>query len=378
MTRRLRVTLAHPSAELYGSDLQLAETVGAFVAAGHDVTVVLPEEGPLVAVLDGRGARTVVTSFPVLRKAFLNPRGLVRLAAATLRAVPTLWRLTGTADVVWVNTITVPAWLAVARLRRRDTVCHVHEAEDEGHRLVRTGLALPLVLAHRIVCNSAAARASLVSVLPVLSRRTTVVHNGVEGPADEPAPPRPRTPGDPAVVALVGRLSPRKGTDVALEAVAALRGEGRDVRLALCGSTFEGYEWFERDLRARAEQPDLAGAVDFLGFVRPVWSVLEAADVVVVPSRVEPFGNTAVEALWARRPLVASRTQGLREIVEEGVTGLQAEPGDAASLAAAIARLLDDPALAHDLAETGRREARRRFSTESYGRAVTALLSPRP
>lgn len=378
MTRPLRVTLAHPSAELYGSDLQLAETVGAFVSAGHDVTVVLPESGPLVEVLDRRGARTVVTAFPVLRKAFLNPRGLVRLAAATLRAVPTLWRLTGMADVVWVNTITVPAWLAVARLRRRDTVCHVHEAEDEGHRLVRTGLALPLVLAHRIVCNSAAARASLVSVLPVLSGRTTVVHNGVEGPPVEPAPPRPRDPGDPAVVALVGRLSPRKGTDVALEAVASLRRDGRDVRLELCGSTFEGYEWFERDLRARAEQADLAGAVDFLGFVRPVWSVLERADVVLVPSRVEPFGNTAVEALWARRPLVASRTQGLREIVEDGVTGLQAEPGDAASLAAAIGRLLDDPGLARDLAETGRREARRRFSTESYAVAMTALLSPRP
>lgn len=374
----LRVTLAHPSAELYGSDLQLAETVGAFVEAGHDVTVALPEPGPLVAVLEERGARTVVAAFPVLRKAFLNPLGLVRLAVATARSLPRLWRAVGAADVVWVNTITVPAWLAVARVRRRDTVCHVHEAEDEGHRLVRTALALPLLLAHRIVCNSQAARRSLTSVLPALEDRATVVHNGVEGPPGEPTAPRHRRPGDPATLALVGRWSPRKGTDVALEAVARLRSQGRDVRIELCGSTFEGYEWFERDLRARAQAPDLAGAVSLLGFVRPVWSVLERADVVLVPSRVEPFGNTAVEALWARRPLVASRTQGLREIVEDGVTGLQAEPGDAASLAAAIARLLDDPTLAARLAENGRREARRRFSTESYAAAVTSSLSPRP
>lgn len=378
MSRSRRVTLAHPSAELYGSDLQVAETVGAFVSAGHEVTVVLPQDGPLVPVLAARGARTVVTDFPVLRKAFLNPIGLVRLALHSLRTLPALWRHVGDADVVWVNTITVPGWLAVARLRRRDTVCHVHEAEDEGHRLVRTGLALPLVLARRIVCNSAAARGSLVSVLPALGRRTTVVHNGVEAPQDGPTPLRPRSPGDPARLALVGRYSPRKGTDVALEAVALLRAEGRDVSLELCGSTFAGYEWFEQDLRTRSAQPDLAGSVDFLGFVRPVWSVLARADVVLVPSRVEPFGNTAVEALLAERPLVASRTQGLREIVEDGTTGLHVEPDDPMALAAAVARLLDDPDLARRLAETGGREARRRFSTVAYGQAVTELLSPRP
>ncbi|WP_313408294.1 glycosyltransferase family 4 protein [Aeromicrobium sp.] len=378
MSRPRRVTLAHPSSELYGSDLQLAETAGAFATAGHEVTVVLPQDGPLVEVLRARGARTVVTDFPVLRKAFLNPRGLVRLAAATLRTLPALWRHVGAADVVWVNTITVPGWLAVARLRGRDAVCHVHEAEDEGHRLVRTALALPLVLARRIVCNSAAARHSLTAVVPALGRRTTVVHNGVEGPTEGATALPVRIPGDPARIAMIGRFSPRKGTDVALEAVARLRAEGRDVSLGLCGSTFEGYEWFEQDLRKRSAQPDLAGSVEFLGFVRPVWSVLAGADVVLVPSRVEPFGNTAVEALLAERPLVASRTQGLREIVEDGVTGLHAEPGDADSLATAIARLLDDPALARRLAETGGREARRRFSTEAYGRAVTEVLSPRP
>lgn len=375
-SRPRSVVLAHPSAELYGSDLQLAETVGAFVGDGHRVTVVLPQDGPLVEVLQQRGARTVVVAFPVLRKAFLNPRGLVRLALDTVRALPAVWRHVGRADVVWINTITVPVWLAVARLRRRDLVCHVHEAEDEGHRLIRTGLALPLVLARRIVCNSAAARHSLITVLPALGRRTTVVHNGVAGPDDGPTPLRSRGPGDPARLVLVGRYSPRKGTDVALEAVALLRAEGRDVSLDLCGSTFEGYEWFERDLRDRSGGPDLAGAVDFLGFVRPVWSVLAGADVVLVPSRVEPFGNTAVEALLAERPLVASRTQGLREIVEDGVTGLHAEPGDPAALAGAIARLLDDPDLARRLAEAGGSDARHRFSTEAYGRAVTAVLSP--
>ena len=63
----------------------------------------------------------------------------------------------------------------------------------------------------------------------------------------------------------------------------------------------------------------------------------------LVPSRVEPLGNTAVEAIFAQRPLVASRVQGLTEIVEDGRTRLLVPPGDPAALADAIARFLEDP-----------------------------------
>ena len=63
----------------------------------------------------------------------------------------------------------------------------------------------------------------------------------------------------------------------------------------------------------------------------------------LVPSRVEPLGNTAVEAMLAQRPLVASRVQGLAEIVEDGRTRLLVPPGDPAALADATARFLEDP-----------------------------------
>lgn len=95
--------------------------------------------------------------------------------------------------------------------------------------------------------------------------------------------------------------------------------------MTVCGTVFEGYEWFEQDLHKRAQQSDVAGAISFAGYVSPTWPVLAASDVVIVPSRVEPFGNTAVEALLAQRPLVASDTQGLREIVTHEVTGLLVE-----------------------------------------------------
>nr|WP_246215024.1 glycosyltransferase family 4 protein [Modestobacter muralis] len=274
--------------------------------------------------------------------------------------------------VVYVNTVTVPLWLVAARLAGRPALCHVHEAEDDAPRLVGVLLNAPLLLARTVVVNSNAAAATLLRAVPALRRRTEVVHNGVAGPP-EPLPPV-TAPTGPRRVVLVGRLAPRKGTDVALEAAGLLRAEGRDVVLQLCGTVFPGYEWFEEQLRERAARPDLAGAVEFAGYTSPTWPALAQADVVLVPSRAEPFGNTAVEAQLAGRPVVVSAVQGLREIVTDGETGLLVTPGDPADLARAVGSLLDDAGLARSLAAAGRESALRRFSRQRYQDAVTAVV----
>lgn len=379
---RPKIVVAHPSPDLYGSDRQLLVTVSALIEHGWDVVVALPVDGPLTALMQARGARVVVESFPVLRKALMTPRGILGLGLwltrDALRLRGALHR-TG-ADAVFVNTLTIPVWLAAARLAGLPTVCHVHEAEENQPRLVRRVLAAQTLLTGTVIANSAAARRALVDVLPRLAQRITVVHNGVPGPPRPAKPRRDRQAGAPAHIALVARLSPRKGIDVALEAIAQLREQGRDVTLAVCGTAYQGYEWYEQELRDRADRPDVAGAVTFAGYVDPTWPVLSAADVVVVPSRVEPFGNTAVEALLAQRPVVASGVQGLTEVIRDEVTGLLVAPDDASALAAAVASLLDDPQRARTLARDGLRDAHDRFGEERYrsriGTLVDALRAP--
>lgn len=373
---RPKIVVAHPSPDLYGSDRQLLVTVSALIEHGWEVVVALPVDGPLTALMQARGARVVVESFPVLRKALMTPRGLLGLGLWLSRDAVRLrgaLRRTG-ADAVFVNTLTIPVWLAAARLAKLPTVCHVHEAEEDQPRLVRRALATQALLTGTVIANSGAARRALVDVLPRLAQRITVVHNGVAGPPQLAEPPRERPAGTQAHVSLVARLSPRKGIDVALEAVAQLREQGRDVTLTVCGTAYQGYEWYEHELRDRADRPDLAGAVTFAGYVDPIWPVLSAADVVVVPSRVEPFGNTAVEALLAQRPVVASGVQGLTEVIRDDDTGLLVPPGDTIALTVAIASLLDDPQRARTLARDGLRDAHERFSEERYQAQVGALV----
>lgn len=364
--RAPRVLVAHPSAETYGSDLQLLESVVGLRDAGCEVTLCVPETGPLIDLVEGV-ADVRVAPFPVLRKALLRPGPFVRLVASMPAVLLRLARLIRTfrPDVVYVNTVTLPLWNLAARLARRPVLVHVHEAEEDVPRLVRVVLGAPLLLARRVVANSGTAARVVGDAVPRLRARTVVVVNGVpdHGVLDESAV-------RPGHVVLVGRLSPRKGTDVALDAVGLLRAAGRDVTITLCGTVFDGYEWFEQQLRERAARPDLEGAVEFAGYVSPTRSVLATAQAVLVPSRVEPFGNTAVEALLAGRPLVASAVQGLAEIVRPGRTGTLVPPDDARALADAVAGVLDDPDAARGRAVTGRDDAVRRFGLDRYRQRI--------
>ncbi|MCU1615894.1 MAG: hypothetical protein JWO98_3434, partial [Frankiales bacterium] len=301
---RPAVLVVHAGAELYGSDRVLLESVGALVASA-EVTVALPCSGPLVAQLERGGARVVVLRMPVLRKSLLHPAGLLLLLRdAALGLVPML-RLVRRhgRDGVYVNTTVLPAWVLLARLARRRVVVHVHEAEWPGPTYLKRLLLAPLKAADRVIANSAFTRTVLTALLPSLAERTVVVANPVRGPGQVRSA-RGRLDG-PLRLLYVGRLSSRKGPDVAVAALGELVDRGVDVRLTLAGSVFPGYEWFEQQVRAQVAAAGLGERVLFLGFCPDTSALLAEADIVLVPSvRDESFGNSAVEGVLAARPTV--------------------------------------------------------------------------
>jgi glycosyltransferase involved in cell wall biosynthesis len=366
------VLLAHPSPDRYGSDLQMVRAVRGLVDAGWRAEVFLPADGALVSTLeDIPSVKVRVARFTVLRKALAKPTGLLSLLLSVpFDLVRTIRRIRRSgADVVYVNTVTIPIWIIAARLCRRPVLVHVREAEADRPRLLQLALNAPMLWATRVVTNSKASRQVLTTSVPPLAARTSVLYNGIPDPGPAPAV----TPS--GRVALVGRLSPRKGIDVALEAIAILRRGGQEVHLDICGTPYAGYEWYEEQLRTRADQPDLRGAVHFHGYVHPTWPVLSSAQIVVVPSRTEPFGNVAVEGMLAQRPVIASDVQGLAEIISSGETGWLVPADDEHALASAISKVLDNPELASGVARAARTSALERFSMERYVHEVNAELS---
>jgi glycosyltransferase involved in cell wall biosynthesis len=116
--------------------------------------------------------------------------------------------------------------------------------------------------------------------------------------------------------------------------------------------------------------------VTFNGFQKVIWPFLAESDVVVVPSRLdEPFGNTAVEAVLASRPVVVSNTSGLREAAAGYRSAQFVEPGDASQLAAALARVSADWQGYQANARLDAAEAGLRHGPEQYGKLMASHLA---
>ncbi len=369
-----RVLVVNPSPDLYGADLQVLQSITAMRARGWQVLVALPEDGPLVPRLQQTEAGVMFIRFPVLRRANQSAVALASMAAAAAAAVPRLVVLLRRLkpDAVYVNTVTLPWWLAAARVAGVPVVCHLHEAENTDNVLVRRALISPLRLANAVLVISGSAMSAMLDAEPGLGGKARLIYNGVPGPPDEPQPARR---GAPVRVVTVGRLSPRKAPHLTLEAVALLRREGLDVDVTLVGTAFAGYEWYERELLARMAEPDLAGHGSLAGYQSPIWPVFAAADIVVQPSLREPFGNAVVEAQMSLRPVVATAALGHLESISDDETGLLVPAEDVPAMAAAIRRLIEDDALERRLTAGARTTAYARFGTQRYGAEVVSLLS---
>jgi len=172
---------------------------------------------------------------------------------------------------------------------------------------------------------------------------------------------------DPILV-VIGRLEPQKGHSVMLQALAVLRPQFPRVRLVCVG---EGA--LRESLKMQAAALQLVDAVYFVGYQRDVPDWLRLADVVVLPSLFEGLPLVTIEALAARRPLVATAVDGTPEVVVDGHTGLTVPPADPQALADAIACLLRDPALASSLADRGHAWVSQHFSQERQIRQTEQL-----
>lgn len=353
----------------------LLETASALVTRGESVVVTTPSSGPLIDELRSCGAETVVAPTPVIRKAALRPAGMVRLLVDTARAVrPGVSLLRALRPkALLVNTITPPLWLALASANHIPTICHVHEGEASASGLLQRALATPLLLADRLIINSEFSRDVIVGAIPALASRASVVYNTVAGP-EAATPPRSQLCGRLNLL-YVGRLSPRKGPDIAIEAVAMLRRRGFDVHLDLVGAVFPGYEWFEDDLRDMVAGLELQDRVTFHGFHRNIWPFAERTDISLIPSTVdEPFGNTAVEAALAARPSVVSATSGLLEATAGLRSSVMVRPRSPELLADGVERIASEWDHFARWAVRDSQWVRQKFSADTYGEAIATAL----
>jgi glycosyltransferase involved in cell wall biosynthesis len=227
--------------------------------------------------------------------------------------------------------------------------------------------------AARVIAVSSWMRDEVVSLFKIPRAKAVEIPNAVdlgkfEMEVDTSATRRRWGVGDGGkLITAVGRLTAQKGFDNLIRAYPAIRQAVPSSRLLVVG---EGY--MRSELEGLAAQLRVRDSTAFAGFIddADLVRVLKSSDVVAVPSRFEPFGIIALEAMAAGAPVVVSKVGGLAEIVEDSVDGLQVDPENPGSIAEAAVRILSDRGLASRLAEKGRAKAKA-YSWE--GAAVKTL-----
>lgn len=173
-------------------------------------------------------------------------------------------------------------------------------------------------------------------------------------------------PHDGVLFGVIGRLDPQKNQALLIRAAAPLIRAGMKIKLVIVGeNTLDAQRNYSHELRALCSELGVGDSVYFLPFMEDPKTAYAALDAFVLTSDCETYGMVTIEAMAAGLPVIATRSGGTPELVDDGQTGILFEPGNDQGLKTAIGVLLQNPDLRRRMGAAGRRKAFARFSHEA-------------
>ena len=353
---------AAPWGHLTGAPICALEHLLALKSHFREVRLVLCEHGPLEDRACAAGIATTCLPFEFRGLRQAGPWKFVRNIAFVMRSrwryVRSLRRmLLERPGILHVHSRAahLPYALLAGRWAGVPMVVTLHEPWKDGFE-ARTEVWLIRRWADQVVFLSQEMRRQY---RPYLRDRGAVVYNYLK-----PAPVGADSRRDPPVIALPARLGHRKGVDVFLEACRILRDSGIRFEPWLVG------EWNSDEERRQAYEYTRAHGLETLvrdrGLATDMVPVYAAMDILVLTSRRDPLPRVVMEAMGQGIPVVATRVDGIPEMVEDGTTGYLVESEDAEGVARKLAQLLADGERRRKMGEAGRKRALGLFSPETY------------
>lgn len=258
----------------------------------------------------------------------------------------------------------------LAKVLRVPCVVETYHGREGWRRGLKASFVLDRLVTRcvdRVIAVSQSSQEFLIKGKRIPASKVVTVANGRDFSGFEPGRFRDATRGrlglrpEHAVIGVLGRLETQKGHGCALQAMADIVKERPLARLLVVG---DGR--LRQDLEEQTRRAGLQSHVMFLGYRKDVPSLLDAMDVVIMPSRYEGMPLTAIEAAAMSKPVVATDVDGVGEVVRDGLNGRLVRADDPVALRRGVLGLLDDPQLARAMGAEGRRDALRWFSVERH------------
>jgi glycosyltransferase involved in cell wall biosynthesis len=378
-----RVLFISHSSELLGGERSLLDLLRSIDRDLLTPIVIIPREGPLRVRLQEIGIKTLVVRLPTWSyfRGLGAYHAITTLLSVAVYTFPSIIKITRIIrreriDLVYTNCLVTYSGAVAALIARKRHVWHAREilGDQSGFVLLlpkKSLLKIVSRLSARIIANS---RATAGQFDRTANTEISVIYNGVSLPeSNRTEPPASTTTPDdePWPIAVIGGLNVRKGQDDAIRAVKIAMTDIAGIRLLVVGA---GDRRFSDYLVNLANDLRISKEVEFTGYRQYISDILADVRAVVVPSRSEPFGRVAIEAMAAGVPVVASDVGGLKEIVVDGFNGYLVPRNNPEAIAEKLVYLYENQQVLADLGDNAREWAHTRFSMERYVREIQAVI----
>lgn len=373
----------HAGAEMYGADKILLELVTGLDKSRFHPIVVLPNEGILKDKLQENGIETYVVEYPILRRKFFNPKGIVDYSSNYFKKSKEIVKLLKgrKIGIIHVNTTAVLEGIYLKKKLRCKMVWHVHEIILHPRMIYKFLSYLIGRYADKCVAVSKAVKRHLVESGYVKEDLVDVIYNGVDSNRFNPNVDNKYLydewdiPTDALKVGMIGRVNAWKGQNDFLEATKGLLKKYPKLYLFIVGSAFEGEEWRVTELKKRIAAIPEHNRIIFSEFRTDTPAIHSFFDILIMPStNPDPLPTVVLEAMSSGTPVIGYRHGGVTEMVVDGQSGLFAKVNDPKDLERKIDQMLREKSYV-EYGQKARKRILDHFSEEKFISNFSSLYS---
>lgn len=375
----------HQSGDLYGSDKTLLYLLKHLDKTKFFSVVILPTDGPLKKALENENINVIIAPVLKLHRKMFSINGMYKFLFESKKAIQTIDILHKkyNFDIVYSNTLAVLLGLYYAKKRKIKHIWHVHEIIESPWIITKLfSKLLQNNFNNQIIYNSFAT-SQFWNKNAALLNKSVVIWNGLESNEKDISEQQKEkirldffnANNNDVVIALIGRINNWKGHSILLDAFEALSKHCSNIKLVFIGSAPPNQEHLITDLNCKIANHKISEKVTIIPFQEKISDFWQSIDIGVVPSiEPEPFGLVAVEAMLAKKPVVASNHGGLSEIVVDNETGFLIKPKNVDELVNALKKLITNKDIRITFGQKGYERATKEFSVENYTKKIEAIF----
>ena len=377
-SKKVKILYLHAGAELYGADKILLELLSGIDKTKFEPTVLLPNNGPLLQKISDLGIQVAVLPYPVLRRKFFTPLGVLMYAFNYIKYGFKISKFIrdNSVDIVHVNTAAVLEGAVIRVFNKKPIVWHIHEIIKSPEIVFKFTSFMIQKFSDVIITVSDATKKRLLDSSIIDPKKVKTIHNGIntgtvvnqnKNVVKEKMYKKFKIPEHSKTIGMIGRINSWKGQKDFVTAIDLVMKKNRNVHAVIVGSVFKGEEHFLDELEKQIDKTNNPERIHLVDFTENVSDFYSMFDIFVLPStQPDPFPTVVLEAMANGLPIVGYNHGGITEMIKNKKSGYLVKTGSTAELGNCLLEIVDNDLLLTSLGKESLIRQENLFSNKKF------------